>query len=189
MDMRHRPEAHSLRGLRGKRGTQAAGAEKHELLVLGEYGFVIRALWVDPELQHPSRAMEGAWHASVALQFTDIADVDQHGIVTARELNGLFHGQSLDLPFRGLAQGLVPGRDRLRHCFAPWSTMLAEPRPALKRDCGEVGKGEDGHGFRVAVSGNVARTGSRDMRMVDAQVTAALQNGAAFFASTSLIAI
>ena len=29
----------------------------------------------------------------------------------------------------------------------------------------------------------------RDMRMVDAQVTAALQNGAAFFASTSLIAI
>ena len=27
----------------------------------------------------------------------------------------------------------------------------------------------------------------RDMRMVDAQVTAALQNGAAFFASTSLI--
>jgi len=30
---------------------------------------------------------------------------------------------------------------------------------------------------------------ARDIRMVDAQVTAALQNGAAFFASTSLIAI
>ncbi len=30
---------------------------------------------------------------------------------------------------------------------------------------------------------------ARDMRMVDAQVTAALQNGTAFFASTSLIAI
>ena len=30
---------------------------------------------------------------------------------------------------------------------------------------------------------------ARDMRMVDAQVTAALQNGAAFFASTSLIAV
>jgi uncharacterized membrane protein len=30
---------------------------------------------------------------------------------------------------------------------------------------------------------------SRDMRMVDAQVTAALQNGTAFFASTSMIAI
>jgi uncharacterized membrane protein len=30
---------------------------------------------------------------------------------------------------------------------------------------------------------------SREMRMVDAQVTAALQNGSAFFASTSLIAI
>ena len=30
---------------------------------------------------------------------------------------------------------------------------------------------------------------ARDMRMVDAQVTAALQNGGAFFASTSLIAI
>ena len=30
---------------------------------------------------------------------------------------------------------------------------------------------------------------ARDMRMVDAQVTAALQNGTAFFASTSLLAI
>jgi uncharacterized membrane protein len=30
---------------------------------------------------------------------------------------------------------------------------------------------------------------AREMRMVDAQVTAALQNGTAFFASTSLIAI
>jgi uncharacterized membrane protein len=30
---------------------------------------------------------------------------------------------------------------------------------------------------------------ARDMRMVDAQVTAALQNGTALFASTSLIAI
>ena len=30
---------------------------------------------------------------------------------------------------------------------------------------------------------------ARDMRMVDAQVTASLQNGTAFFASTSLIAI
>ncbi len=30
---------------------------------------------------------------------------------------------------------------------------------------------------------------ARDMRMVDAQVTSALQNGTAFFASTSLIAI
>src|SRR5512135_2039781 len=30
---------------------------------------------------------------------------------------------------------------------------------------------------------------ARDMRMVDAQVTAALQNGTAFFASTSLIAV
>src|SRR5215475_13632296 len=103
MDMRHRLKAHTLRCLRGKRGAQAASAEKYELLVLGKYGFVIRALRVDPELQHPSRTVEGAWHASIALQLADIANIDQHGVVTARELNGLFDRQSLDFPFRGLA--------------------------------------------------------------------------------------
>jgi hypothetical protein len=47
--------------------------------------------------------MEGAWHASIALQLADIANIDQHGVLTARELNGFFDRQGLDLPFRGLA--------------------------------------------------------------------------------------
>jgi uncharacterized membrane protein len=42
------------------------------------------------------------------------------------------------------------------------------------------------HGYR---DDWMKRLIARDMRMVDAQVTAALQNGTAFFASTSLIAI
>ena len=42
------------------------------------------------------------------------------------------------------------------------------------------------HGYR---DDWMKRLLARDMRMVDAQVTAALQNGTAFFASTSLIAI
>jgi len=42
------------------------------------------------------------------------------------------------------------------------------------------------HGYR---DDWMKRLLARDMRMVDAQVTAALQNGTAFFASTSLIAV
>lgn len=42
------------------------------------------------------------------------------------------------------------------------------------------------HGYRVVW---MQRMLARDMRMVDAQIVASLQNGTAFFASTSLIAI
>src|SRR5262249_12707122 len=62
LDMRDWFEAHALRSLRGKSRTQTTGAKKNKLLVLGKYRFVVRALGIDPKLQHPSRTMKGAWH-------------------------------------------------------------------------------------------------------------------------------
>src|SRR6185503_11918847 len=108
-------EAHAVRGLRGQSGPQAAGAEEDELLVLREDRLVVRALRVDPELQHAARAMEGAGHLAVALQFADVADVDEHGVVAAGELDRVLGRQRLDLPLGRLAQRLDAGGDGLRH--------------------------------------------------------------------------
>src|SRR3569623_3701470 len=59
-DMGDRLETHAVRGLRRERRAHAAGAEEHELLVLGDDRLVIGAGRVDPELQHAAGAMEGA---------------------------------------------------------------------------------------------------------------------------------
>src|SRR5665647_1258294 len=65
LDMGDRLQPHALRGLRGKRRAQAAGAEEHEFLVLREGRLVIGALRIDPEFQHAARAMEGARHPAL----------------------------------------------------------------------------------------------------------------------------
>src|SRR5262245_56408055 len=133
-DMRNRFETHALRRLRRERRTQTAGTEKHKFLVLGEYRFVIRASRIDPKLQHSARTMKGARHLSIAFQLSDVANIDQHGVGTARERDGLINRQGLDLALRSLAQGLVARCNGLWHRVTPWrSPMLAEPRSALKR--------------------------------------------------------
>src|SRR6185312_10179118 len=86
-DMSDRFEAHVLRRLRGQRRAQSAAAEEDELLVLRKLRLVIRACRVDPEFQHAARAMEGAGHAALALQFADVADIDQKRIVAADKLD------------------------------------------------------------------------------------------------------
>src|SRR3569623_1567499 len=74
-------EPHAVRRLRGQGRAQAAGAEEHVLLVLREDRLVVRALRVDPELQPAARAMERAGQLAVALEFADVADDAQHGVV------------------------------------------------------------------------------------------------------------
>ena len=76
-------------------------------LSCGENRLVIRAFRIDPEFQHAARAMEGARHLALALQFADVADIDQHDVVAAGELDGVLGRQGLDLAFGGLAQGFV----------------------------------------------------------------------------------
>src|SRR6185312_16059588 len=78
LDMGDRLEPHLLGGLRGERRTQAPGAEEQVFLVLGKDRFVVRAAGIDPEFKHAARAMEGARDFAVALQFADVADVDQN---------------------------------------------------------------------------------------------------------------
>ena len=59
--------------------------------------------------------MEGARHPALTLQFADVADIDQHGVVAAGELDRLLGGQRLHLAFGRFTQRLVSGGDGLRH--------------------------------------------------------------------------
>src|SRR5947209_816529 len=57
LDMRDRREAHALRGLRRQGRAPAAGTEEDKALVLGKDRLVVRALRIDPKLQHAARDM------------------------------------------------------------------------------------------------------------------------------------
>src|SRR6185295_10853945 len=87
--MRDRLQAHVLGGLGRERRAQAAGAVEDELLVFLEDRLGIRALRIDPELQHAAGAGEGAGDAAVALDLARIADIDDDDVVVARELDGI----------------------------------------------------------------------------------------------------
>ena len=108
-------EPHALGGLRGKRGAQAAGAEEHEALVQREHRLVILAVRIDPELQHAARAMESARHLALALQFAEVADVDQHHVGAVGEFDRLRGRHGFHLTIGGIHEGFVAGSDGLRH--------------------------------------------------------------------------
>jgi uncharacterized membrane protein len=234
MDVRYRFKTHALRCLCSERGTQAASTEKYKFLVLSENRFVIGTLRIDPEFQQAARTMKGARDPAIALEFANIADIDKHGIVAARKLDGLFNRQRLDFAFGGLAQGLISDCDVL-HGLSPSAAHAGRARlrtqaKRLKRvaQAGTIVRRNDSKPMMAFTAPDLAalawfvgawivysiviektakgrtslnalmnsyrdqwmeRLLERDMRMVDAQVTAALQNGTAFFASTSLIAI
>src|ERR1043166_5527136 len=114
-DMGDRLEAHALGGLRGKRGAPAARTEEHELLVLREHRLVVRALRVDPELEHAARAVEGTRHPALAVEFADVAQVDEHDVVVAVELERVFDRQVFDLTLGGIDERAKSHLDLLRH--------------------------------------------------------------------------
>jgi hypothetical protein len=78
--------------------------------------------------------MEGARHPAVALQFANVADVNQDDIVAACELDGLLDRHSLDLALGGLAQGLVSGRNGLRHWLVSWNAHAGGLKVAMQAD-------------------------------------------------------
>ena len=51
--------------------------------ILGEDCLVIGAFWVDPELQHAARTMEGPGYPAFTVEFANIADVDEDDLVAA----------------------------------------------------------------------------------------------------------
>src|SRR6056297_48580 len=76
-DMGNGPESHILCGLGRERRAPAGCAEEDETLVLREDILVIGAFRVDPEFEHPARAMKGLRIPALALQFAGIADIDE----------------------------------------------------------------------------------------------------------------
>src|SRR5262245_44471245 len=88
-DMGDRLQPHVLRGLGGKRRAQAAGTMEDEGLVLLEDRLGIRALRIDPELQHAAGAGEGAGNAAIALDLAGIADVDDDDVAALGGLDRL----------------------------------------------------------------------------------------------------
>src|SRR5215475_8807552 len=82
-DMGDRPQAHSLRRLRRQRRALARRAEEYEALVGGEDRLVILALRIDPELEHPARAMEGPGHATLAVELANVAQINEYDVVAA----------------------------------------------------------------------------------------------------------
>jgi hypothetical protein len=76
--------------------------------------------------------MVGTRHPALALQFADVANIDQHGVIATSKFDRLLDRQSLYFALGSLTQGLVSGRDRLRHSLSPKTRMLAERIAALK---------------------------------------------------------
>ena len=113
--MGDRLEPHALRRLGGERRTQPARAEEDEALVLREDRLVIVAARVDPEFQHAARTVEGPGNAALALQLADVAQVDEHDVVAAVQLQRLLDRQRLDLALRRRHERVDSGGDGLRH--------------------------------------------------------------------------
>src|SRR5262249_60056851 len=90
-------------------------AEEHEVFVGGKDGLVILALRIDPEFEHPARAMEGAGHATLAVELANIAQVDEHDVVAAMQCERLLDRESLDCALGRRDQRVDMGGDVLRH--------------------------------------------------------------------------
>ena len=119
-DMRHRPQAHLLRNLGGKRRTPAAGTVKHEFLVFLKDRLGIGARRIDPELEHAAWAMECAGDPSFTLDLARIAQVDDDGIgqigAAARKHSCRFGGgDRLDRGIGLVEHRLVTANDGLGH--------------------------------------------------------------------------
>ena len=114
-DVRDGTEAHAMRGLRGERRTPAAGAEKHEALVLREDRLVVGARGVDPEFEHAARTMKRAGHAPFAVKLADVAHVDEGDVVAPVKGDGLFDRQGLDLALGVVDERPIAVLNFLRH--------------------------------------------------------------------------
>src|SRR5664279_99425 len=122
--MRDRLQPHILRGLGRQRRAHAAGAVKHEFLVLLENRFGIGAGRIDPEFQHAAGAGERAGNPPLALDLAGVADIDDHDVVAFRRLDGLHGAQGFDLGIGFVDQGLDAAMDALGHSIIPLSSVI-----------------------------------------------------------------
>src|SRR5271165_3110746 len=97
LDVTHGSQAHSLHRLCGQRRPEPPRTKENESLTRSKDLLVIRTFGIDPEFQHSARSMEGAGHTAVALEFTDIAQIDQGDVRIIFERDCLRRRQRLDL--------------------------------------------------------------------------------------------
>src|SRR5262249_22289591 len=76
---------------------------------------VVGALRIDPELEQTARAMERAWHAALAGKFAHVANVDEHHVGLAVQLDRIGSIKRLDLAIGRRDQVVDVHRDGLRH--------------------------------------------------------------------------
>ena len=87
--MRDGIQSHPVRGLRGERGTPAAGAKEQEALVFAKNRLVVRALGINPEFEHAARAMKRAGYAPFAIQLADVANIDKDHVIATMKSKGV----------------------------------------------------------------------------------------------------
>src|SRR5262245_38605837 len=93
-------EPHLLGGVGGTRGSPRAVAVEDELLAGGEHVLEVRALRIDPELEHAAGAVEGAGDHPLPLEFPDVAEIDEDDVALAVSGPGLLQ---LSVRMRALA--------------------------------------------------------------------------------------
>jgi hypothetical protein len=76
--------------------------------------------------------VHGSGHASLALQFADVADVDQDDMVPAGELDRFLDRQRFDFAFGIFDEFLEAGGDGLRHGTSRCARIVAEHDLPLK---------------------------------------------------------
>src|SRR5262249_54949927 len=116
---------HILCRLGGERGAQTAGAEEHKLLILAELLFVVGALRIDPEFQHPARHIERTGDLAVAFALARIAQIDEHHVIVAMQFDGVGSLDFLNLALGGLNHRLHAFDDLLRHSWPPFDRRFA----------------------------------------------------------------
>ena len=184
---------------------QPPAQKKTKRLSCGEDRLVVGAVRIDPEFQHAARAMHGARDAPLALELARVAQVDEDDVVAAVQRQRLGRRHGLDLAVCLVEESLVTAGDRLGHeAFSRRFRVLG----FSLLDVGALAFFVVAWlSYHIAVEVTPVRHGglnvrmnehrrawmeqmlTRENRIIDANIMASLQNGTAFFASTSLIAI
>ena len=95
--MSHRRHTHVLNGFGGKRGAPAGGAEEHQFLTGRKHIPVIRAVRIDPELQHSPGRVHRARNRAGIPKLPDIPQVDNLRVLVVDKLLRVPSGNRFDL--------------------------------------------------------------------------------------------
>src|SRR5262249_55460268 len=108
-------------------------AEEHKLLARGEDRLVVRTLGVEPELEHPARAVERAGNRALAVELAHVAQVHEDDVVRAVTPACVLEAQSLD--------AALPFVDELPEAFLEphWTLSISSSPRRLRRQTPRTG--------------------------------------------------